>query len=105
MSEPFQGRDMFNRRQVKLLPLVLTITAVLQHYASDSATACSQKTTADAPGSAVLRNASSGTYDDLPAPAFMLFVFSAPSAAADAAAWSAAAMLPPEQQEWCFCQP
>lgn len=47
----------------------------------------------------MLRNASSGTYEDLPAPAFMVLVFLAPSAAADAAACSAAATLPPEESE------
>ena len=54
------------------------------------ANACSQKATAEAPGSAVFCNAFTGTYDDLPASAFMVFVSSAPSTAADAAACKAA---------------
>ncbi len=66
-------------------------------YCIASATACSQQDTADAPGSAVLRNASSGTYDDRPAPAFMLFVISAPLDAADAANDRAEATDPAKQ--------
>lgn len=58
--------------------------------------------TADAPGSAVLCSAASGTYDDLPAPARMVLVFSAPLAAADAAACSAVTTSPPEQKSAAF---
>lgn len=89
-------------------------------YCIASATACSQRDTADAPGSAVLCNASSGTYDDRPAPAFILFVISAPSDAADAANNRAEATDPAEhraklsrrsntclvgetEQAWQFC--